>query len=123
MKNKLYIIALIVGAMFIAGCATSNQKVNTYSQKSIDMEYANPQKGQKIYNKLIYKECGITCNQMAKKYTQDEWEQFQIEGQTMEVISDICPIVKEFNPKEIRVIYDYMYYHASDSGHVAECRD
>jgi hypothetical protein len=105
--------------MIFTGCTSTNQP----AKPSVDMEYSNPQKGQKLYSKLIYKSCGITCNDMAKKHTQEEWEQFQLNGQTMDVISDICPIVKDFNPKEVRVIYDYMYYHASDSGHVAECTD
>ncbi len=123
MKKSIISLTIIASTIIFSGCTASNQAVNTNAKASIDTEYSNPQKGQKLYSKLIFRSCGITCNTMAKKYTQDEWEKFQLEGNTMEIISDICPIVEDWNPKEVRVIYDYMYYHASDSGHVAECSD
>lgn len=90
---------------------------------AVDMDNANPQKGQKIYQALFYKACGITCNTMAKKYTQNEWENAYKAGKVQDLMSKHCSIMEDLTTKEQRVIYDYMYYHAKDSGHVAPCED
>jgi hypothetical protein len=31
--------------------------------------------------------------------------------------------MKDLSKKEQKLIFDYMYYHAKDSGHVAACTD
>ncbi|MEA1914785.1 MAG: hypothetical protein U9N30_05665 [Campylobacterota bacterium] len=112
MKNikKLLIASMLTTSVLVSSSVASG-------------EYANPAKGQKIYSKLIFNECGITCNTMAKKYTQDQWEDFYNKNQIMDILSDECPIIVKLNEKEIQVIYEYMYEHGSDSGHVAPCND
>ena len=93
------------------------------SSFAADRDSANPQRGKKIYEKLFYKACGITCTTMAKKYSQAEWEQAYSKGKVQDLINKHCTIMEDLSAKEQKLIYDYMYYHANDSGHVAPCVD
>lgn len=86
-------------------------------------EYANPEKGKSVYQKMFYKACGITCTAMAKKHTQSEWENAYKAGKVQELINKYCSIMDDLNPNEQKLIYDYMYYAAKDSGHVEPCSD
>ena len=106
--------------LFITSLLTSSVLVGSLSASG---EYANPERGQKLFATKIFNECGITCNVMAKNHTQDEWENLHKNNKVMDTLSDKCPIIGEFNKKEVQVIYEYMYEYASDSGKVAACKD
>jgi hypothetical protein len=61
---------------------------------------------------------------MAKKHTQQEWEMALKEGKVQDLIAQHnCPIMDELNKDEQKLVYDFMYYHAKGSGHVAQCTD
>jgi len=125
MKKQIIVLgtSLALASMIFTGCNSTKQANVQKADSSVDMEFANPQRGQKIYAKMFYTKCGITCGEMAKKHTQDEWEQFFKEKKVGEAIGEYCPIMDELNEKEQRLVYDFMYHHASDSGHVADCED
>lgn len=125
MKNKILTVtsSLALGAMIFTGCTANNQPSVSDAKPAVDMEYANPERGKKIYAKMFYSKCGITCEEMAKKHTQSEWENYFLNEKVGDAIGEYCPIMDELNKKEQRLVYDFMYYHASDSGHVAQCED
>ena len=90
---------------------------------SYDEDSSNPIRGQKIYQTYVYKVCGITCGDMARKYTMDQWHKFNQDGKVYDVLTDECPMMEKLTKKELQLIYGYMYTHAKDSGVVAPCLD
>lgn len=107
-------------SLLLASLAFANN-YNSPSPAGIGDDGANPLKGQKLYAKYFYSQCGITCEEMAKKYTQKEWETFLRKGLVAEKIDEHCSIMDSLSGKQITLIYDYMYYHAKDSGRLAPC--
>lgn len=122
MNKKVIVASLVVAlsAIFFE-CSAAEKQVSAV--KSLDMENANPVRGQKVYANKFYKACGITCDEMAKKYTQAEWSTGFTSGKVQDLVGKYCPIMDELNDKEQRLIYDFMYNHAKDSGFVAPCND
>lgn len=121
--NKKFMVASLVVAVsaIFFECSAAEKQVSAV--KSLDMDNANPVRGQKVYANKFYKACGITCDEMAKKYTQAEWSSAYTSGKVQDLIGKYCPIMDELNDREQRLVYDYMYYHAKGSGFVAPCND
>jgi hypothetical protein len=112
--KTLFIGLLLTSLAFAADYASP-------SPAGIGDDGANPVRGQKLYAKYFYTKCGMTCGEMAKKFTQAEWESFFRKGLVEEKINDYCSIMDDLSTKQISLIYDYMYYHAKDSGRLAPC--
>lgn len=82
---------------------------------------ADAVKGQKIIIKKLKKDCGFNGDVLAKKHTQDEWEEIQNKNGLNEEILKICPKAKPLKEKYINHVYDFLYNYASDSGNVPSC--
>ncbi len=83
--------------------------------------FADVNKGQKIFIKLMKKPCGYTGGEMAKKHTQEEWKAINDAGKLNEELLKECPSAKPLNKKYVPHVYDFLYNYGSDSGNVPAC--
>ncbi|MCK9162515.1 MAG: cytochrome C [Arcobacter butzleri] len=87
---------------------------------------ANPDKGQKLFNKDLKGPCDATGAKVAATHTQDEWEDIKESGKLSEEIHNICPAVApDFldskGDKYKDLLFDFLHNYASDSGNVPSC--
>ena len=83
--------------------------------------FADVQKGQKIFIKLMKRDCGFTGGEMAKKHTQEEWKAINDAGKLNEEMLKECPEAKPLKDRYLPHVYDFLYNYASDSGNVPAC--
>lgn len=83
--------------------------------------YADVNKGQKIFIKLMKKPCGFNGGEMAKKHTQEEWQTINDAGKLNEELLKECPSAKPLSDKYVPHVYDFLHNYASDSGNVPAC--
>lgn len=83
--------------------------------------FADVNKGQKIFIKMMKKPCGFTGGDMAKKHTQAEWKVIQDSNGLNDEMQKHCPDAKPINERYIPHVYDFLYNYASDSGNVPAC--
>lgn len=83
--------------------------------------FADVQKGQKIFIKLMKKPCGFTGGEMAKKHTQAEWKEINDAGKLNDEMLKECPTAKPLKDRYLPHVYDFLYNYASDSGNVPAC--
>lgn len=83
--------------------------------------FADINKGQKIFIKVMKKPCGFNGGDMAKKHTQEEWKTIQDAGQLNEELLKECPDAKPLKDSYIPHVYDFLFNYASDSGNVPAC--
>ncbi len=83
--------------------------------------FADVNKGQKIFIKIMKKPCGFTGGDMAKKHTQAEWKELNDAGKLNEEMLKECPGAKPLNDRYLPHVYDFLYNYASDSGNVPAC--
>ncbi len=83
--------------------------------------FADVNKGQKIFIKMMKKPCGFNGGEMAKKHTQTEWQEINDAGNLNEELLKECPNAKPLNDRYLPHVYDFLYNYASDSGNVPAC--
>lgn len=83
--------------------------------------FADVNKGQKIFIKMMKKPCGFNGGEMAKKHTQAEWQEINDAGNLNEELLKECPNAKPLNDRYLPHVYDFLYNYASDSGNVPAC--
>lgn len=83
--------------------------------------FADVNKGQKIFIKLMKKPCGFTGGDMAKKHTQEEWESINDAEKLNDALIKECPNAKPLKDSYLQHVYDFLYNYASDSGNVPAC--
>lgn len=83
--------------------------------------FADVNKGQKIFIKMMKKPCGFTGGEMAKKHTQAEWKEINDAGKLNDEMIKQCPDAKPLNEKYLPHVYDFLHNYASDSGNVPAC--
>ncbi len=83
--------------------------------------FADVNKGQKIFIKLMKKPCGLNGGEMAKKHTQEEWKAINDAGELNKELLKKCPNAKPLNDRYVPHVYDFLYNYASDSGNVPAC--
>lgn len=83
--------------------------------------FADVNKGQKIFIKLMKKPCGFNGGEMAKKHTQAEWKEINDAGQLNEELIKQCPEAQPLKDRYVPHVYDFLYNYASDSGNVPAC--
>ena len=106
--NKL--LKLVLACVVILGLATS-------------VASADVAKGQKLFSKKLKKACNMTGAKLAKKHTQDEWEEIYKNGNLKSELKSICPNLKDNALKDnfMNHYFDFFYEYASDSGNVPSC--
>ena len=82
---------------------------------------ADVNKGQKIYIKMMKKQCGFNGGVMAKKHTQDEWKAIYDAGSLNEELLKECPDAKPLKESYVPHVFDFLFNYASDSGNVPAC--
>ena len=82
---------------------------------------ADADKGQKVYTKMLKKDCGFSGAKMAGMHTQDEWEEIYEEGKLLDEIQKQCPNVRGVKEKYLPHLYDFFFKFGSDSGNVPAC--
>lgn len=88
---------------------------------AVSPAFADVNKGQKIFIKMMKKPCGFNGGEMAKKHTQAEWEEINANGSLNEELLKQCPDAKPLNERYLPHVYDFLYNYASDSGNVPAC--
>ncbi len=83
--------------------------------------FADVNKGQKIFIKMMKRPCGFNGGVMAKKHTQAEWQEINDAGKLNEELLKQCPDAKPINDKYLPHVYDFLHNYASDSGNVPAC--
>lgn len=83
--------------------------------------FADSNKGQKIFIKVMKKPCGFTGGDMAKKHTQEEWKAINDAGTLNDEMLKECPTAKPLKDSYLPHVYDFLYNYASDSGNVPAC--
>lgn len=83
--------------------------------------FADVNKGQKIFIKIMKKPCGMNGGEMAKKHTQEEWKAIQDAGNLNEELLKQCPDAAPLKDSYVPHVYDFLYYYGSDSGNVPTC--
>lgn len=104
--KKIFLLTII--AIFTAGLVVSPV-------------FADVNKGQKIFIKVMKKPCGMNGGEMAKKYTQEEWKAIQDAGSLNEELLKECPEAKPLKDSYVPHVYDFLYNYGSDSGNVPAC--
>lgn len=82
--------------------------------------------GKKTYKKKLYKKCGFSGVEFARKHTQAEWEAIYLSGKIAEEAQRICPNLEntELETKRWKDIYQYVTKYASDGAYVPNgCTD
>ncbi len=89
--------------------------------------YADPGKGEKIFENLLRKSggCMLPTFRIAMTHTKKEWKEIYQSGQMEAEINKICPKMKPLpivqNPKYRQDILDYLEYYSSDGGSLPKC--
>lgn len=83
--------------------------------------FADSNKGQKIFIKVLKKPCGFTGGDMAKKHTQEEWKAIYDANMLNDEMQKECPGAKPLKKSYVPHVYDFLYNYASDSGNVPAC--
>lgn len=85
--------------------------------------FADVDKGQRAFAKLLKESCGVDGTQFAGKHTQDEWQEVVDGGKFAEEITKLCPNSKpsEINEKDKQDIMEFLIHYASDSGNAPSC--
>ena len=81
--------------------------------------HADVAKGQKLYQKIYKKSCGMSGAKMAGSHTQDEWEEMKEEGKLLDYLNGKCD--GKVQEKHLEHLYDFFYEYGSDSGNVPSC--
>lgn len=87
----------------------------------VNLDKGNSSKGLKIYRKKLLKKCGFNGGVMAKKHTQEEWQNIGKSGQFLNEIKKQCPEVKSIKERYLPNLLNFLYDYASDSGNVPSC--
>jgi hypothetical protein len=83
--------------------------------------FADVNKGQKIFIKVMKGPCGFDGGTMAKKHTQAEWKAIQDAGKLNEELLKFCPGAELLKETYIEHVYDFLHNYGSDSGNVPAC--
>ena len=82
--------------------------------------------GKKIYKKKLYKSCGFSGVEFARKHTQGEWEEIYRSGELPQEAGTICPNLEKVALKsdDWKSIYQYVTKYASDGAYIPNgCTD
>lgn len=83
--------------------------------------FADANKGQKIFIKVMKQPCGMNGGQMAVKHTQEEWKAINDAGKLNEELLNFCPNAEPLKDSYVPHVYDFLHNYASDSGNVPAC--
>lgn len=83
--------------------------------------FADANKGQKIFIKMMKGPCGFDGGTMAKKHTQEEWKAINDAGQLNDELLKHCPDAEPLKNSFVPHVYDFLHNYASDSGNVPAC--
>jgi len=82
--------------------------------------------GKKTYKKKLYKQCGFSGMEFARKHTQAEWEEIYISGNIAQEARTICRGLEDMtlDSERWKDIYQYVLKYASDGAYIPNgCTD
>jgi hypothetical protein len=88
---------------------------------------ADPLNGEKLLDKAIHGNCITSPDRVAMGHSQAEWTAFYQNNELEAEVAKVCQSknpLKAFDepyPKYKKFIYEYLMYHASDSGSIPRC--
>ena len=87
----------------------------------------DPLNGEKLLDKAIHDNCVTSPDRVAMSHSQAEWTVFYENNELEAEVAKVCQSknpLKSFDepyPKYKKFIYEYLMYHASDSGSIPRC--